>query len=80
MRPAALKKQKPAELPGRGLVQLRYLGRTLSSLLSCLQAVQCAPGPQLCELSPVLAGVVFGDAVFQSFLILKVTPHPYSCE
>jgi hypothetical protein len=52
---AAWKKQKPAKLPGRDLDQLRHLERTLSNLMSCPQAVQCAPGNQFCELSMQLS-------------------------
>lgn len=52
------------ELPGKTrnqsscleeiLDQLRHLERTLSKLVSSLQAVLYASGSQLCELSPVL--------------------------
>jgi hypothetical protein len=43
-----------AAMPGRGLDPLRHVEKTLSYLLSCLQAVQYAPSPLLCELSPIL--------------------------
>lgn len=43
-RPTAGKKQKPVELPGRGLDQLSLLERMFSNLLSFLQAVQCSLG------------------------------------
>lgn len=40
---AALEKQKPAQVPGKYFDQ-SHLERTLSNLLTCLQAEQCAPG------------------------------------
>ena len=43
-----------AAMPGRGLDSARHMEKTLSNLLCCLQAVQCAPGPRLCEHSPIL--------------------------
>ena len=41
-------------MPGRDLDPLRHVEKTLSNLLCFLQAVQYAPGPSLCELSPIL--------------------------
>lgn len=41
---AAWKKQKSVELLGRGLDQRSHLERTISHLLSCLQAVRWASG------------------------------------
>ena len=52
-RPAAWKKQKSAELPGRRLDQRSRLGRTVSNLLACLQAV-CALCSRFPALSPML--------------------------
>lgn len=54
--------------------KLRHLRKRLSSLLSCLQTVQSDPGSQL--LGDVThAGVGFdAAAVFESFLLLQVTP------
>lgn len=76
-RPPAWIKQKSAELHGRGLDQLRYLEGTRFNLLSCLQAVPCPPGSQILWVSTI-TGVVFVDvAVFESCLLLWLTPHPY---
>lgn len=57
----AWKKQGLAELPrnsqtrlGRDSERLSCLERALSNLLICLQAVQCAPASQFCELSSML--------------------------
>jgi hypothetical protein len=62
--------QKPSESPGRGLDQLNHLERTLSNLLSCLQAMHHAPDSQVLLTVPC-AGVGFGDtAIFDSFLPL----------
>ncbi|EGV96427.1 hypothetical protein I79_006719 [Cricetulus griseus] len=35
-------------------VKPESLGKILSNLLSCLQAVQCVPGSQRCKVSPML--------------------------
>jgi hypothetical protein len=68
-RSASWEKQKPAELPGRGL-ELSHLGRTLSDLLNCLKAVQCATGfPDF--VAATHTGIGLGNkAVFESFLQL----------
>lgn len=50
-------KQKTAQWYRRGLGQLCHLDRTLSSLLICLQAVQCAPDSQLVYTSPIVIPV-----------------------
>ena len=42
---ATWKNQKPADLPGRGLDQLKNLEMNLSNLWSCLQAEQYVPSP-----------------------------------
>lgn len=79
-RTAAPKKQRPAELPGGGLDQLRHRERTLSNLLSFLQAVQCALSPQPCLLSPRLG---WGSCWYSCFWVIsapicKPSPCPVS--
>jgi hypothetical protein len=70
-RPAAWKKQKSAEISGRCIDQLNPLARMLSRQCSDLQV------PSHCELSPML-GEALASSVFETFLLLEVTPYPYS--
>lgn len=53
---------RQTKLPERGLDQPSHLERTLFNLLSYLQVVQCASGPQLLW-AVTNAGVNFSDAV-----------------
>lgn len=65
------------DLPRKGKEQLSFLEQAhlekiLSNLTGWLQAVQCIPDSQLCELLPMLEWALgFGDAaVSESILLL----------
>jgi hypothetical protein len=52
--------------------QLARLERTFSTPLSCLLAVQCVPGAQLCELSPMLAWALVMQVSLSHFCFCKL--------
>jgi hypothetical protein len=69
-------KQKQAEMPGRGLDQKGH-SPTFSATCRLCRVPQI---PSFCELSPMLGEGIGDAAVFESFLLLQITPHLYFCK
>lgn len=77
---ATRKKQKPAELLGRGLDQLNYLERTLLTCDRLWKALQVLQLLWAIRHLGQRRRWGFGDAaVLGWFLFLQLTPHPYLC-